>query len=92
MLPDTYWTIVKPLSNFTVTALNWHIACSGSIALVPLKTMPEPSPESPKIIRLPRNGPKPGQSVEAWLAGKQRSEERALERDRWKAMHKKKGA
>ncbi len=48
--------------------------------------------QQPKIIRLPRNGPKPGQSVEAWLAGKQRAEERALERDRWKSMHKKKGA
>lgn len=48
--------------------------------------------QQPKIIRLPRNGPKAGQSVEAWLAGKQRAEERALERDRWKSMHKKKGA
>lgn len=48
--------------------------------------------QQPKIIRLPRNGPKPGQSVEAWLAGKQRAEDRALERDRWKTQGKKKGA
>jgi hypothetical protein len=46
--------------------------------------------QKPKIIRLPRNGPKPGQSVEAWLAGKQRAEERALEQGRWKSMKKKK--
>jgi len=26
--------------------------------------------EEPKIIRLPRNGPKKGQSVSAWLYGK----------------------
>jgi hypothetical protein len=39
--------------------------------------------EDPRIIRLPRNGPKPGQSVEDWLKGKQRAEERELERIRW---------
>jgi hypothetical protein len=46
--------------------------------------------QKPKIIRLPRNGPKPGQSTEAWLKGKQRAEERALEQGRWKSMRKKK--
>jgi hypothetical protein len=46
------------------------------------------SPEEPKIIRLPRNGPKPGQSTSAWLYGKQRSEEKALERERWKSLRK----
>ena len=51
--------------------------------------MPEPSPESPKIVRLPRNGPKPGQSMEAWLKGKERAEERALEQGRWKSMRRK---
>lgn len=90
MLPGTYWTIVKPLSNFTVTVFDWPIAPLATIALAPLKTMSEPSPESPKIVRLPRNGPKPGQSMEAWLRGKERAEERALEQGRWKSMKKKK--
>jgi hypothetical protein len=44
--------------------------------------------EEPKIIRLPRNGPKPGQSTSAWLYGKQRSEEKALEQERWKSLRK----
>jgi hypothetical protein len=37
----------------------------------------------PKIIRLPRNGPKPGQSMQAWLYGKDKAEQRELERLRW---------
>ena len=45
-------------------------------------------PEEPKIIRLPRNGPKPGQSTSAWLYGKQRAEEKALEQERWKSLRK----
>lgn len=32
------------------------------------RTMPEP-----RIIKLPRNGPKPGQSTEAWLYGKDKN-------------------
>lgn len=48
-------------------------------------------PIEPRIVRLPRNGPKPGQSVAAWLAAKSRAEEAALEKERWKAMHNKKG-
>lgn len=39
--------------------------------------------EEPKIIRLPRNGPKPGQSMNHWLHGKDKAEQRALERLRW---------
>jgi hypothetical protein len=27
-----------------------------------------------KVIKLPRNGPKPGQSTNAWLYGKEREE------------------
>lgn len=42
-------------------------------------------PLEPKIIRLPRNGPKPGQSTEAWLFGKHKHEQRLLEQERWKA-------
>jgi hypothetical protein len=43
----------------------------------------------PRIVRLPRNGPRTGQSVEAWLKGKQRAEERELERLRWRQARKK---
>lgn len=32
------------------------------------RTMPEP-----RLIKLPRNGPKPGQSTEAWLYGKNKN-------------------
>jgi hypothetical protein len=47
-----------------------------------------------KIIRLPRNGPKPGQSTEAWLYGKEKHEKKMLEYERWKAVRdrNKKGA
>lgn len=47
-----------------------------------------------KIIRLPRNGPKPGQSTEAWLYGKEKHEKKTLEYERWNAMRSvnKKGA
>jgi hypothetical protein len=44
--------------------------------------------EEPKIIRLPRNGPKPGQSTSAWLYGKQRAEDKALEQQRWNSLRK----
>jgi hypothetical protein len=37
----------------------------------------------PRIIKLPRNGPKPGQSVSAWLHGKDKSEQEEIDRLRW---------
>jgi hypothetical protein len=37
----------------------------------------------PKITKLPRNGPKPGQSVNAWLYGKNKSQQEELDRLRW---------
>jgi hypothetical protein len=37
----------------------------------------------PRIIKLPRNGPKPGQSMDAWLYGKSKSEQEELDRLRW---------
>jgi hypothetical protein len=37
----------------------------------------------PRTIKLPRNGPKPGQSTEAWLHGKDRASQADLERLRW---------
>jgi hypothetical protein len=40
-------------------------------------------PDQGKIIRLPRNGPRPGQSMQDWLYGKDRSERREMERLRW---------
>ena len=45
--------------------------------------------QEPRIIRLPPNGPKPGQSTRAWLYGKDKAEQRELERLRW--QHKKQG-
>jgi hypothetical protein len=36
-----------------------------------------------RIIRLPRNGPKPGQSTNQWLYGKDKAEQREIERLRW---------
>jgi hypothetical protein len=37
----------------------------------------------PRIIKLPRNGPKQGQSVSAWLYGKNKSEQKEIDRLRW---------
>ncbi len=45
--------------------------------------------EESKIIRLPRNGPRPGQSMSHWLYGKDKTEQRELERLRW--QHENKG-
>ena len=42
------------------------------------------SPQEPRITRLPRNGPKPGQSTASWLYGKQKQEQKELERLRWR--------
>lgn len=49
-------------------------------------------PDEPKITRLPRNGPKPGQSVQNWLYGKEKHEQREMERLRWEAIKGKKKA
>ena len=57
-----------------------------------LRLLPMQPPDDPKIIRLPRNGPKPGQSMRDWLYGKERSEQRELERLRWEAIRTKKKA
>jgi hypothetical protein len=42
-----------------------------------------PDQPEPRIIRLPRNGPKPGQPLSQWLYGKDKAEQRELERLRW---------
>lgn len=47
------------------------------------------SPQEPHIIRLPPNGPKPGQSTSSWLYGKQKQEQRDLERLRWQQLREK---
>jgi len=39
---------------------------------------------SPQIIKLPRNGPKPGQSVEAWLYGKDKNCQKERDAKQWK--------
>ena len=36
------------------------------------------------ITRLPRNGPKPGQSVEAWLYGKDKNCQKERDAKQWK--------
>jgi hypothetical protein len=41
--------------------------------------MPQDPDPQPKITRLPRNGPKPGQSVDAWLHGKHKAHNRAMD-------------
>ena len=42
---------------------------------------PNPTPDlvGMRVTRLPRNGPRPGQSTSAWLYGKQRAAERLLD-------------
>lgn len=35
-----------------------------------------------RVTRLPRNGPRPGQSTSAWLYGKQRAAEHLLDEPR----------
>jgi hypothetical protein len=39
----------------------------------------------PRTIKLPRNGPKPGQSTEAWLYGKDKASQIDLEKLRWQS-------
>jgi len=38
-----------------------------------------PDPSDPNITRLPANGPKPDQSVSAWLYGKEQAHRRATD-------------
>jgi len=47
-------------------------------------TTPTMAPEA-SIIRLPRNGPKPGQSLQAWLYGKDKGFQQALDRQAWQS-------
>jgi hypothetical protein len=49
---------------------------------------PQNPPMQPKITRLPRNGPKPGQSVNAWLYGKDRNCQRERDAVKWKSNKK----
>jgi len=37
-----------------------------------------------KIVKLPRNGPKPGQSTEAWLRGKDKNCQKERDAASWK--------
>ena len=46
-------------------------------------TMPEP-----RIVKLPRNGPKPGQSTSAWLYGKDRNCQAERDAAQWQAIKK----
>jgi hypothetical protein len=39
----------------------------------------------PRTIKLPRNGPKLGQSTEAWLYGKDKTSQADLEKLRWQS-------
>lgn len=41
-------------------------------------TMPEP-----RIVKLPRNGPKPGQSTSAWLYGKDKNCQAERDAAKW---------
>jgi len=36
-----------------------------------------------QIVKLPRNGPKPGQSVEAWLYGKNKNCQKERDAAKW---------
>jgi hypothetical protein len=45
--------------------------------------------KEPKIIKLPRNGPKDGQSTDAWLRGKAKGDEKwdkKRERKMWQLL------
>lgn len=56
---------------------------SSDMSSLPLwKRAAKPAPpdsKDPNIVKLPRNGPKQGQSVDAWLYGKERGHLRATE-------------
>jgi hypothetical protein len=49
------------------------------------RTMPEP-----RLIKLPRNGPKPGQSTEAWLYGKDKNCQAERDAAQWTVPSQKK--
>ena len=48
-------------------------------------TPPDNQLSQPKITRLPRNGPKPGQSTEAWLHGKNKNCQRERDAAQWRS-------
>jgi hypothetical protein len=41
-------------------------------------------PSPPMVVKLPRNGPKNGQSMEAWLYGKTAHAQRTMDALRWR--------
>ena len=42
-----------------------------------------PTMTEPRIVKLPRNGPKPGQSASAWLYGKDRNCQKERDAAKW---------
>ena len=44
-----------------------------------------------KLIKLPPNGPKPGQSTRSWVYGKDQHSQREIDRIRWKEKNKRGG-
>jgi hypothetical protein len=80
-------TIVILAANLKVPVNKLAHASKG----VPWERVSRTTMNQPKITKLPRNGPKPGQSVSAWLYGKNKSEQAELERLRWEqGKHNKK--
>lgn len=44
----------------------------------------QPTMSEPRLIKLPRNGPKPGQSTAAWLYGKDKNCQAERDAAKWK--------
>jgi len=68
------WTIVilAASANVPGVKLAHYLAkgwCVGKMGKPLGTTMPLPPPEF-RLVKLPRNGPKPGQATAAWLWGK----------------------
>jgi len=73
----------------TTNQLTVHYSCFGNWANLPLFAPNPLEQQQPKIIRLPRNGPKNGMSTEAWLRGKSKGDEKwdkKREKEMWKLM------
>ena len=54
-----------------------------------MQVFPLTMDKEPKIIKLPRNGPKNGQSMDAWLHGKAKGDqewEKIKKRKSWQAL------
>ena len=73
MPKNGHWMIVILMSILFVTVVKLAQPLEARLTRAYNERASQPSMSAPRLIKLPRNGPKPGQSTAAWLYGKDKN-------------------